>query len=87
MGHVEEESQFFALEAIATDNEIGFRDDAVKVVVWIGDSPGMDPTVQSTEETAIAALINAGMVVLAIDTGSLDRTGQATRIATETGGV
>jgi len=87
VGSVGQESQLFALEAVATDDGIGFRTDSLKIIVWIGDSPGMDPIVHSTEQSAIAALVHAGAHVIAIDSGSLDITGQGKRIATETDGI
>lgn len=82
------EGQLFALEQIATQAATGFRAGSSRIVVWFGDAPGHDPRNGSTEASATAALVAAGIRVIAISTGinQLDSTGQATRIANATGG-
>ena len=80
------EANLFALEQVATDPTIGFNPTTSSIIVWFGDVPGHDPILGLSEETATAALVANGMTVIAIDTGSLDSTGQATNISTATGG-
>ena len=61
---------------------------ASRIIVWFGDVSGHDPTKNgATQASAIAALTAAGIRVIAIDVGSLDGTGQATKITGATGGV
>jgi hypothetical protein len=79
------EANLFALEQVATT--VSWRDDATKILVWFGDAPGHDPRLGSTEASATAALVAENIAVQAVDVGSLDLTGQATRIAAATGGA
>jgi uncharacterized repeat protein (TIGR01451 family) len=86
-----DESQVNALYTIATDG-VGFRSNSDRIVVWFGDSAGHDPDLGHTMTEAIAELKAAHIRVIAIpvNTGfgdGLDSTGQATRVATETGGA
>jgi len=83
------EAQLFALEQVATGPATGFRTGSSRIVVWFGDAPGHDPRNGSTEVSATAALVAAGIRVIAISTGfnQLDATGQAARITAATGGV
>ena len=81
-----EEANLFALEQVATDPTIGFNPATSSIIVWFGDAPGHDPSSGSTEASATAALVANGMTVIAIDTGNLDGTSQATNISTATGG-
>jgi hypothetical protein len=83
------EAQLFALEQVATDPGTGFRTGSSRIVVWFGDAPGHDPRNGSTEASATAALVAAGIRVIAISTGAnqLNATGQAARITAATGGV
>lgn len=82
------EGQLPALEEVATSGATGFRTGSSRIVVWFGDAPGHDPRAGSTEASATAALVAAGIRVIAISTGfnQLDATGQASRIAAATGG-
>ena len=82
------EGQLFALEQVAGPTT-GFRTGSSRILVWFGDAPGHDPRNGSTEASATAALVAAGVRVIAISTGfnQLDATGQATRIANATGGT
>jgi hypothetical protein len=78
------EGQLFALEQIATDPAIGWRPDSKRIVVWFGDAPGHDPVCSAltgladiTEATATAALVGAGITLVAVSTdtgtaGALD---------------
>lgn len=88
-GGDEPEAQLYALETLAESAATGFRTGSSRIVVWFGDAPGHDPRNGSTEASATAALQAAGVRVLAISTGfdRLNLTGQASRIATATGGV
>ncbi len=82
------EGQISALEQLATSPGTGFRSGSSRIVVWFGDAPGHDPSSGSTEASATAALVADGIRVIAISTGAnfLNQTGQASRIATATGG-
>lgn len=87
-GDTKKEAQLYALETVATDSGIGFDDDkATEVVVWIGDQPGSDPALGSTEASATAALQMSGIQVVAIDVRRLNAADQATRITAATKGV
>lgn len=84
----DEDSQLFALEQIAIDPEIGFRDGSIRILIWIGDAPGKDPIADSNIDTVIDALSFEGEIyTFAIDLGALDETGQASLIARLTGGL
>lgn len=78
------EANLFGLEQAATG--ASWRDGSKRILVWFGDAPGHDPSGGVTEAGAIAALNGEGIVVEALDTGSLNSTGQAQRIADATGG-
>ena len=88
-GGDEPEAQLFALQELSTNPATGFRSGSSRIVVWFGDAPGHDPRNGATEASATAALLAAGVRVIAISTGAnrLDLTGQATRITAATGGV
>ncbi len=88
------EANFFALEQVATDGDIGFDPNTSNIIVWFGDAPGHETPVRDADQaTATAALIKGGFTVIAVDTGSespsggLDATGQATDITEATGGI
>jgi hypothetical protein len=78
------EAQLYALQQVATDPTIGWRPDSKRIVVWFGDAPGHDPICTAvsgvadiTEASATAALVAAGITVVAISTdtgvaGALD---------------
>ena len=67
------ESQFYALTQIS-DPGVGWRAGSTKIVVWFGDAPAHDPVPMSftslsyniTEATVTAALVAAGIRVIAI---------------------
>jgi uncharacterized repeat protein (TIGR01451 family) len=84
------ESQVNALYQVATDG-VGFRSNSDRILVWFGDSSGHDPDLGHTLVEAIEALQAAHIRVIAIPVNSglgdgLDSTGQATAVATATGG-
>jgi uncharacterized repeat protein (TIGR01451 family) len=86
----EPESQVNALYTLATDG-VGFRPGSTRVVVWFGDTPGHDPDLGHTLKEAIAALVAEEIRVIAVPvvtegTSGLDATGQATAVASATGG-
>ena len=78
------EANLFALEEAAGAS---WRTGSTRILVWFGDAPGHDPRAGSTEASATAALVNAGITVQALDLRSLDLTGQASRITAATGGA
>jgi uncharacterized repeat protein (TIGR01451 family) len=84
-----------ALYQLATQPSVGFRTGSTRIVVLFGDSSSHDPSAGITEAAAISALQAAGIRVVAVNIpGSsgylfdgLDGAGQATAIASATGGV
>ncbi|MEE2803701.1 MAG: PilC/PilY family type IV pilus protein, partial [Pseudomonadota bacterium] len=52
-------------KGFATGYKVGWRDDAGRIVVWLGDAPSHDTTVDKAEVTA--ALLNKKIVVEAIN--------------------
>lgn len=79
-----EEANLYALQQVATTTS--WREDSTKIVVWFGDAPGHDPSNGVTLADAISALVGEDVIVLAMNTNQLDYYGQATDIATATGG-
>eukprot|EP00210_Caulerpa_lentillifera_P005812 g5558.t1 len=80
-------SQLQALRIVATDSSIGFRQNSQRIVVWLGNTAGANPAVGVSEGDARRALRNNRIQVAATDVGSLDSTGQATRITEATDGI
>jgi uncharacterized repeat protein (TIGR01451 family) len=85
------EAQLNALFELATNPAVGFRTDSTRIVVWFGDASGHDPSNGHTLTDTINALVAADIIVIAVPVVSgfgdgLDATGQATAIATATGG-
>jgi len=78
------EANLYALEQVATT--ASWRPDSTRILVWFGDAPGHDPRAGSSEASATAALLAENIVVEALDAGNLDYYGQATNIASATGG-
>ncbi|MBW4718034.1 RICIN domain-containing protein [Saccharothrix obliqua] len=72
------EGQFYALDQLAQPpgGSIGWRTDAKRIVVWIGDAPGHDPICQAvsglahdvTEQSVTLKLQGQGIFVLPIST-------------------
>jgi hypothetical protein len=91
------EAQIWALHELATRADIGWRPGSTRIVVWIGDAPGHDPSGpeggQISLATAISELKAAGIRVIAINLPSGEGTtlddppGQATAVVNATGGV
>ncbi len=92
------EAQLNALYQLADGTTAGYRDDSTKIIVWIGDAPGHDPSNGHSLEEVIEILEDKNIKVIAVSTGrygGLDNTegfpgaevGQATAITEATGGV
>jgi hypothetical protein len=71
------EANLFALQQVAADPVVGWRPDSRRIVVWIGDAPGHDPvcaaisaTADVTEASATAALVTAGITLVAVSTNT-----------------
>ncbi|SDP80461.1 RICIN domain-containing protein [Lentzea jiangxiensis] len=74
------EGQFFALDHLAQPpgGTIGWRAEAKRIILWIGDAPGHDPICQAvsgltyniTEHSVISKLRAEGIAVLVISTPS-----------------
>ncbi|KOX23951.1 hypothetical protein ADK67_19430 [Saccharothrix sp. NRRL B-16348] len=73
------EAQFFALHQLAEDTDgkggkIGWRDDAKRIVIWLGDAPANDPIPKEksgladdiTEQVVTDRLTDRGISVIAI---------------------
>lgn len=82
------EAQLNALYEVGS-GAIGFRSGSSRIVVWFGDQPGHDPSNGHSLSDAIGALQSAEARVIALSVGAnqLNSTGQASAIATATGGV
>lgn len=85
------EAQLNALWQLGQPGTAGFRPaPATRIIVWFGDNPGHDPSNGHSLADAINALMAENIAVLAINVNTggfgLDATGQATAIATATGG-
>lgn len=84
-----------ALFQLATDPAVGWRTGSTRIVVLFGDSSSHSPSEGITLAQAIAALNAASIRVIAVNVpgtsgflfDGLDAAGQATAIATATGGV
>jgi hypothetical protein len=86
-GYDEPEGQLYALKQVA--DTVAWRPGSTRIIVWFGDVWGHDPAGPPpgvTETEAIAALLAQTIKVMALDVGSLNYTGQATRIAAATNG-
>jgi hypothetical protein len=81
------ECQAYALEQLAGDIKADPKPNATRFVVWFGDATGHDPCNGSTFASATTALQASGIKVIAIDVGNLNGDGQASALATATGGV
>jgi hypothetical protein len=73
----------------AAQSGTGWRPGSARLLIWMGDASGHDPSgsLGITEAQATAALQSANIKTLAVDVGTLNDTGQATRIAAATGGA
>jgi hypothetical protein len=68
-------------------NNGGWRAGSQKFIVWFGDAPGHEGGAYGTTASTIAALTAQNIKVIAVNSGNLDGTGQATAITSATGGV
>jgi Calx-beta domain-containing protein/von Willebrand factor type A domain-containing protein len=80
------EADLNALYELAT-GAVTFRPDGTRIIAWFGDAPSHDPSGGHTLAQTIDALKAANIRVVAVNVGALDYTGQASAIATATGGV
>ena len=85
------EAQLNALFELSTSPATGFRPGSSRIVAWFGDASGHDPSGGHTLAQTIAALQAASVRVVAVNVDSgfgdgLNATGQASAIATATGG-
>ncbi|WP_432558411.1 vWA domain-containing protein [Granulicoccus sp. GXG6511] len=84
------EDQINALWQVSDGGAIAWRTGSSRIVVWVGNAYGHDPSNGHTMVEAIASLSAGGVRVVAIDAGipnlGLDQTGQATAISQGTGG-
>ncbi|MEV6878505.1 Calx-beta domain-containing protein [Amycolatopsis sp. NPDC051128] len=80
------EADLNALYELAT-GAVAFRPDGTRIIAWFGDAPSHDPSGGHTLAQTIAALQAANIRVVAVNVGALDYTGQASAIATATGGA
>jgi hypothetical protein len=83
-----QEADLYALKQMANDPATAWRTGSTRIGIWFGDASGHDPSGpdSTTEVQATAALVAQNIKIQAVDVGSLDDTGQGTRIAAATGG-
>ncbi|MFG1644237.1 Calx-beta domain-containing protein [Amycolatopsis sp. NPDC049252] len=80
------EADLNALYELAT-GAVSFRPDGTRIIAWFGDAPSHDPSGGHSLADTIAALQAANIRVVAVNVGALDASGQASAIASATGGV
>jgi hypothetical protein len=80
------EADLNALYELAT-GAVTFRPDGTRIIAWFGDAPSHDPSGGHTLAQTIDVLKAANIRVVAVNVGALDAAGQASAIATATGGV
>ncbi len=82
------EAQISALYHLATDEIVGWRTGSSHIIVQFGDAPGHDPSEGHTL-AQVSTLLTGSLNVryLGIDVGALDSTGQASALASATGGL
>lgn len=80
------EADLNALYQLAT-GAASFRSDGTRIIAWFGDAPSHDPSGGHTLADTITALQAANIRVIAVNVGDLDGLGQASAIASATGGV
>lgn len=78
------EANLYGIHEAAT--KMDWRDQSVKVILWFGDAPGHDPSLGVTMARVKSALDAKSIVVHPIDSGNLNRRGQAREIANHTAG-
>jgi hypothetical protein len=82
-----QEADLYALHSLATDPATGWRTGSARILVWMGDASGHDPSGGITEANATADLEAKGIKALAVNVGTLNDNGAAGRIAAATGGA
>jgi len=82
-----QESDLFALNSVATQAATGWRTGSARILVWMGDASGHDPSGGVTEAIATASLVANHIKTLGVDVGSMNDTGQVGRITAATGGT
>ncbi|WP_410590173.1 Calx-beta domain-containing protein [Amycolatopsis sp. lyj-23] len=80
------EADLNALYELAS-GAVTFRPDGTRIIAWFGDAPSHDPSGGHSLAQTIDALKAAKIRVVAVNVGALDADGQASAIATATGGV
>src|ERR1035438_1135861 len=84
------EAELYGLQSLATGTATGWRTGSAKILVWMGDAPGHDPSGGATLASAEAALTTGQSSViktLAVNLGGLNDYGQAAAITAATGGT
>jgi hypothetical protein len=80
------EADLYGLDQVATTAD--WRPGSARILVWMGDAPGHDPTAGGVTLASATADLQANNVkVEAMNLGGLNDYGQATRIAAATGGA
>jgi uncharacterized repeat protein (TIGR01451 family) len=79
------ESDLYGLTQTA--NTFAWRPGSSRIIAWFGDAPSHDPSGGATLASTIAALQAQNIRVIAVNVGNLDGFGQASAIATQTGGT
>jgi uncharacterized repeat protein (TIGR01451 family) len=79
------ESDLYALTQTA--NTFAWRAGSSRIIAWFGDAPSHDPSGGATLTSTIAALQAQNIRVIAVNVGNLNGFGQASAIATQTGGT
>ena len=90
-GYDTPESGLYALTEVATDVDVGWRDDAARIVLWFGDAPSHDPEDTAgypgpTVADTISTLVAEGITVIGVSYGSFDFDGDVTAVTDATGG-
>jgi hypothetical protein len=80
------EADLNALYRLATGSA-SFRAGGTRIIAWFGDAPSHDPSGGHSLADTIAALQAAEIRVVAVNVGNLDGSGQASAIASATGGI
>jgi uncharacterized repeat protein (TIGR01451 family) len=70
-----------------TANTFAWRAGSSRIIAWFGDAPSHDPSGGATLASTITALQAQNIRVIAVNVGNLDGFGQASAIATQTGGT
>lgn len=75
-GEARAEANLQALQSVATNNRLGWRDGARKIIVLIGDEPGHEPSCMKgdavTRQSISKALVEKGIEMFAVNLAVLD---------------